>query len=432
MARFGRKKAETKRLAGALPSETTATPIISPTASRSVSKVSTYHVYHEGEFHHRLTPERDAYKDKVWPSWSETRSHLKEKREKRREKKLRPADEKDPDLEAPGFFVHKPRICCNHPPRTLRLGQSKRGTPLCLIHNSWFWRRWEIQFCNGLDKPGVVDPRGTVGSAHGYANRQDFIRRGGNSSNSFVQGYPVKKWRIWGDTGKQYHRSINEQRKGGKEQVKQTSIPLELSTAVTLNWDSPFTNRTRRYSFRYENLDFRWKGTSTVKYPGFWGFFTRFNHLKLVVKVPAIVYPSVDLDKKQNHILGPDEVLNELDAKIEATIQTKEVVLATYTSSPAARKAGTLEIHDDALIWILKSHIPSQWDHSYLQSGLQDDIKCFYLDDGLPDPEQLAKSQLYECVVATALCMVIAEHQKREWIRHIMELAAGEAGAGGG
>lgn len=38
----------------------------------------------------------------------------------------------------------------------------------------------------------------------------------------------------------------------------------------------------------------------------------------------------------------------------------------------------------------------------------------------------------YYIIVATAMCMVIGEWQKRDWLKKIIELAAGEAGGNAG
>ena len=123
MGRFGKKPKWNKEketgtvLAGPGPPEVELLMLSSGTAAILENQASTYHIYHKGEFHHRLTPERDAYKDKVWPSWAETKRYLKEKREAKRQEKLRPPSEKlDLETEAPGFFLHKPRICLSHPP----------------------------------------------------------------------------------------------------------------------------------------------------------------------------------------------------------------------------------------------------------------------------------------------------------------------------
>lgn len=376
--------------------------------------ISTYHVYHEGSFHYRLASERDDYKDKVWPTFSETWAHMKQQRQKRQL-----AKQEDNAMEASGFFVHKPYLSFVHPPRTLRHGQTKQGTPLCLIHNSWFWRRWQIQFCHGLDGPGVVDPRGVVDAEHGYADRRDSVRRGGGKSNGFVQGYRVRSWRLWGETGKKYHQSVNKQRREGGEDNAEKGAPLDVSTAVTLTWPSPFSSRTREYHFRYENLYFCWKGTDTARYPGFCGSFTRFNHLKLVVTVPTVDVLDNETDEKQAS--RPTDML-----------QTTEVLLATYISSPAVEKAGTLQIREHTLLWLLKTYVPVQFAILSTCPVLQDNVNGTLLTDRPSDVGNLTASQLYKCVVATAMCMIIAEHQKREWLRHVLELAAGEAGSSAG
>lgn len=432
MARFGRKATRRKEKKPVTISEDSG-PSKAAHVSRTASEqVSIYHIYHKGEFHHCLTPKRDEYKDKVWPSCSETKAYRQEKREKKRQERLRPPDAKEPETEAPGFFVHKPRLWFGHPPRTLRYGQSKHGTPICLIHNSGLWRKWRIQFCDGLDEPGVVDPRGVVGAESGHASKQDSVRQGGNKHNGFVQGYPVKKWRFWGDTGKRYHQDVNRRKREGENPSLGQGKPLEVSTAINLTWHSPFSPRTRRYNFRYGDLDFCWKGTGTVEHPGFCGAFTRFNHLKLVVQVPAGGAFDTEPAAGVGHTMGMDRGTDGFGGSQKAFPQTREIFLATYTSSPAARKSGVLEVRDSEFLWLLDSYFPKERTDVETRKELGDDIAGTSLGGELPGRERLAESQLYQCIIATAMCMVIAEHQKREVVRSILELAAGEAGNAGG
>lgn len=428
MALIEGKTKETKGDFYVLSSELDHPYFIPQTTPTPAESVSTYHIYHQRRFHYRLSHDRDAYKDKVVPFWPEYWRYSRRKWQTKLEEKLRPSHEKDPYIDAPGYFVHKPRIFGGHvpfrTPRTLRLGQSKKSPPLCLIHTSWFWRRWKIQFCDGLDEPGVVDPRGVVGASYGYANRRDAIRRGGNQPNGFIKGYAVKRVRLCGDTGKEYHRCVNRERKGKDMQTDEKATPLEVSTVVSLVWDAPFTHEARRYSFRYGGLNFYWKGTSVVHYPGLWGFSTIFNHLKLVVEVPVVVFPSIGPGTEQNHIKRPPEFRNTRNAYPQAMLQTCEVILATYVASPAPRKAGILHIRNDALMQLLKTYLPSHYECLNTQLERHASIESTYLAGISPGLEQLADSQLYKCVIATAVCMVIAEQQKREWAKHILKLVA--------
>jgi hypothetical protein len=58
------------------------------------------------------------------------------------------------------YFLHKPTLLFRDPPRTLRRGNHRKGTPLCIINNSAFWPEWNIQFSSSLD--AIIDPRGLV------------------------------------------------------------------------------------------------------------------------------------------------------------------------------------------------------------------------------------------------------------------------------
>lgn len=48
------------------------------------------------------------------------------------------------------------------------------------------------------------------------------------------------------------------------------------------------------------------------------------------------------------------------------------------------------------------------------------------------DTASVKHTRLYDIIVATAICMVVGEWQKRDWLRKIIKLAAGEAGGNAG
>jgi len=259
-----------------------------------------------------------------------------------------------------------------------------------LIHNSWFWRRWKLQFGSGLAEDGVIDPRGLVSQDYHDPVKDAYA----------LKGYPVRSWRMWCDSGKAYHREVNKKRNAQKP--ASGGVPMSTSIAshsaadsitftrkqlvdevVRLAWMSPLSKDARLYQFQYADLEFSWKGTSTLKETRRCGFFLRYHHLKLVVKVPV------------------NKLADESPASHE------EHCLAKYTSSIATEKAGTLELYDAVIENLLTEHVEGQH---------------------VERPEDVKKTRLYDIVVATAMCMIIAEWQKRETIKTLIELAlAGES-----
>ena len=93
--------------------------------------------------------------------------------------------------------------------------------------------------------------------------------------------------------------------------------------------------------------------------------------------------------------------------------------MAKYTSALARKKAGVLQVYDKALYsLILGSSVP-----------LHQEKKHALTRDGVAGVKQL---RLYEVIIATAMCMVIGEWQKRETvIAIILALIDGGNGASG-
>ncbi|KAF8543625.1 hypothetical protein BDD12DRAFT_874301 [Trichophaea hybrida] len=64
-------------------------------------------------------------------------------------------------------------------------------------------------------------------------------------------------------------------------------LPTHLDSSearLTLFWNGWFT---KEYAFQYSNIDFRWKGTGTVRDDRkYWGKWSRYNHLKLMAYLP--------------------------------------------------------------------------------------------------------------------------------------------------
>jgi tRNA(Leu) C34 or U34 (ribose-2'-O)-methylase TrmL len=381
--------------------------------------ISTYHVYHKHErLHYILTPKPVKPWDRLWP-----------KRKKKREEKpkeKRPSDSNDYDkelsseeakaLEPISFFIRKPIISFkSDPPRVLMRGRSKNSQPIALIHSGNFWRSLKLQFGDGLAE-GVIDPRGVVSRCHHVKKK---LRK-----EADLKGYKVRTWRLWGESGKAYHRAINERRKQGfpdEEAIcdPEPSVIVDskrpiIDEVVMLDWVSPISTDPRRYHFRFRGMDFYWKGTGTVKESRFCGMWFRYNHLKLVIKVP--------LSSADPELLRRSKT-NLSRRRSNAESEYGEICLAKYTSLVGKRRGGRFEIYDDAV-----QHIHDQ----YLVFG--DSTKGIEKDqekDLEKKPVDIRQSRLYSVLAATGVTMVMIEWQKRETIRKIIEILAG-AGEGGG
>lgn len=129
----------------------------------------------------------------------------------------------------------------------------------------------------------------------------------------------------------------------------------------------------------------------------------RYNHLKLMARVPLL----------------PKDVATFPTPHSKSDHAFKYICLARYTSSIGARKAGMLEIYDAAI-------------HRFL---LEDVGKETLMEQGIEvgtDLETVKHTRLYDIVVATGMCMIIGEWQKRKTIRILAEIALGEAAGSAG
>ncbi|CZR51467.1 uncharacterized protein PAC_01343 [Phialocephala subalpina] len=222
----------------------------------------------------------------------------------------------DPRTETSPYYLHLPTLYGHMPPYTLRHGGTKRAPPACLLNPSWFWRKWTMQFGDVLAQDGVIDGRGVVNIKYGTKKGED----------GTLKGYAVRAKRYMGESGKQWFRTQQTL----KEDATKPIPKVRPDEVVQLAWASPFTTRTREYHFIWRDFTFKWKGTKSVRRSeNIFQPFLRYNHLKLVV-----VVPSKDVSAKE-----------------------EEVLLATYTSVPASRKAGRLELYQDAIDDFLSEHI---------------------------------------------------------------------------
>jgi hypothetical protein len=247
-----------------------------------------------------------------------------------------------------------------------------------------------------------LDPRGVVSWRHNGDTKGD---------EHALKGYKVRGWRLWGEAGKAYVHGIKASRLNGTTDdpdipPPRTFSPARASEVVYLRWTSPFSRHTRTYHFRFRGLDFIWKGTGTVKETRRCGAWLRFNHLKLVVRVP------LNEEKKGN---GEESV---------------EVCIAKFTSSVAKVKGGVLEVYDGVILRLCEEGSMGLLDLSP-RSEDEKGTAAVMEDDMEKRLSQLKKSTLYQLIMATALCMISSEKEKRHTlIDFLLQAAEGGGGAG--
>ncbi|KZN84570.1 hypothetical protein EN45_087110 [Penicillium chrysogenum] len=369
-----------------------------PTLNEALSKrhhLSIWHVYHKGDEHITITPFVNPKKE----FGLNKRSH----------KKLAAEYPQTPDRnnESNSYFVHHPTLLFHNAPRTLRRGNKKTGTPVCLIKCGTFWLNWKIQFGDNLKD--VIDPRGVVKwECRSNPNNTTL------NDDRALKGYKVRTWRVWGESGKRYHRQVNARRKEKKTAESMDSDPVQMEEAnehgkhdlsysqgqdhsppsysaalqtvpqpavaeeaVSLNWTSPLSLKTRRYSFEYANIKFFWKGTRDVHPDKQWAkWLMPFHHLKLIARLPGV---------------GSEDVL-----------------IGQYTPSFAYRKFGELWIFDSVVAKLLGEEGSS----ALTGHGVVDEVR------------DIRKTRLHELIMATAMCMIIGEAQKREILIALLAIAA--------
>ncbi|PWW74490.1 hypothetical protein C7212DRAFT_298201 [Tuber magnatum] len=189
---------------------------------------------------------------------------------------------------------------------------------------------------------------------------------------------------------------------------------------------------TREYGFKWRGVEFVWKGTGTVRdEKKYWGPLSRYNHLKLVAKIPEEPEEEVEEvtatetkdDKKEPQIsirrqssfssfVSMVTRRNSNASQLSASGSGKprghrEVVVAKYTSLLATRKCGRFVIYEEAL------------------------RETTYLTLEGRDPD-VARERLRHVVVATGLCMLQGEKQKRDTMKQIAECCMTELANVGG
>ncbi|CAG8147118.1 unnamed protein product [Penicillium salamii] len=319
-----------------------------------------------------------------------------------------------------GYFVQHPSLLFHNTPRILRRGHEKEGDPICIIKLGAFWRSWLVQFSDDLKN--VIDPRGLVR----WECRSNSDNSISNNDREW-KGYRVRSWRVWGESGAEYHRKVNARRKALKEEAEaeglvgrskgkakendlemgvvesdgglmgasqgmedwededtlpsssRPSLPAETSQrkladeALRLHWRSPFSINTRNYCFEYAGLKFSWEGTRDIHSDHGWNRnLLPFNHLNLVAKIPGLV--------------------------------EEEVLVAQYISSFSNDKHGQLWVFDSAVTKLLeKTGHPPKW------IKITENNERFSLDIDW----DVQQTRLYDIVMATSVCMIIGEWQKR-------------------
>ncbi|CAG8100012.1 unnamed protein product [Penicillium nalgiovense] len=359
-------------------------------------RLSIWHIYHKGDEHITITPFINPKKE----FGLNKKSH----------KKLAAEYPQPPDRnnESNSYFVHHPTLLFHNVPRTLRRGNKKTGTPVCLIKCGAFWLNWKIQFGDNLKD--VLDPRGVVKwECRSNPNNTTL------NDDRALKGYKVRTWRVWGESGKSYHRQVNARRKE-KKNTKVTDVdsvemkkvtedekqdlgdsqtqgpsppsysaspqvaipqPAVAEEAVRLNWSSPLSLNTRRYSFEYGGIKFYWKGTRDIHPDKQWAkWLMPFSHLKLIARLPGI---------------GSEDIL-----------------VGQYTPSFACRKFGELWIFDSVVARLLG----------------EDGSATLTEQGAVSAPRDIRKTRLYETIMATAMCMIIGEAQKREILIALLAIAA--------
>ncbi|KAI5857856.1 hypothetical protein BZA05DRAFT_331067 [Tricharina praecox] len=355
-----------------------------------------------------------------WPWRGSEPPPAEEKRD--RDRDVVCLDDPETDPRTPAYFLHTPKVCWHCPPQTLRIG-GRRGMVVCLVDNSFFWRRWKLSFavpteeegqkgrrmwrsrsaaslrgkkegnetepCQiSLNAPGVIDPRGVLPSR-----------------------YPLRSFGYIGESGREYIRQQNQLRKSvscsditpdAPDAPETLELPAPLIPSVPrleMSWNGWLT---REYGFKYGDIEFRWKGTGTIKDERkYWGKWSRYNHLKLVAYLPH----SDGEDEGKEGDEGAEYTGNAASTAEERldTLESGErtVVLAKYVSLMAERKAGRLTV---------------------FERGLEE---CF--------SDEAEREHLRHILIATATCMIRGEKEKREVLREILLGALTEgAGAGGG
>ncbi|KAJ5999847.1 hypothetical protein N7481_000256 [Penicillium waksmanii] len=317
--------------------------------------LSEYHVYHESEYNVHITPFLD--KTKEFGHDSNRQSDSEEAGD--HEDSHRRSDESN------SYFLHQPKLLFHNPPRVLRRGSHRDGEPICLLYSAPFWSHWNVQFQDNL--PDILDPRGMVP----FENRSslDNTTKGDDCA---LTGYKVRTWRVWGESGKAYHNRVNARRKMKRDEgLDEVAIhePKFADEAMQLKLSSPFL-KPRRYEFQYAGIHFSWEGTRDLPVEDKLAkLLLPLSHLKLVAQVPG----------------------------------RKSYIICLFSSTINRDKYGRLWIFDNMISKVLEESGSSSFrDRNQISEEAASQSE--------PD---IRRTRLYELVMATSMCMIMGEWEKR-------------------
>lgn len=312
-------------------------------------------------------------------------------------------------------------------------------------------RRWK-----GLNEPGIIDPRGVLVSQ--YPLRASG-RRPGESGKEYVTEQ-VRRRKSSFITPEKVISKINRSNSFSKRArelfcprgsypttatpppTPETEILAGLLSAEPNPQDLPGHLRpdsldegsvlmkwsgwlTREYQFVYRGVDLRWKGTGTVKdEKKYFGSWSRYNHLKLVVILPDSDEEELgEIEQKEEeeedlHVSGRKlrrrgsfssfvSLIGRRDSDVSIVESEKgkerpkgrQVVIAKYTCLAALRKAGRLTVYEHGLEQATSMHV---------KSGSENEFNT-------------EKERLRHLTVATALCMLQGEKEKRDTVLKSVE-----------
>lgn len=318
--------------------------------------LSEYHVYHEPQQNICITPFLE--KKKEFGYNKRNQNHREEAEDY--EQSYRRSDESN------SYFLHQPKLLFHNPPRVFRRGSHKDGEPICLIYSAPSWSHWNVQFQENLGD--LIDPRGMI--PFEKRSRRDNTTKGDCCA---FKGYKVRSWRVWGESGKAHHQRVNARRKM-KQEEGQIELPIFdpkfADEGIKLTWSSPFT-KPRVYGFEYAGIRFSWKGTRNLPLDDKLAkILLPLNHLKLVAEVPG----------------------------------GKQYVLALFTSSMNHQKYGRLWIFDNVISNLLEE---------FCDSNPLDQAQATEEGRVPESASDVRTTRLYELIMATSMCMVIGEWEKR-------------------
>ncbi|PVH93582.1 hypothetical protein DM02DRAFT_676745 [Periconia macrospinosa] len=355
------------------------------------NQITIYHIYpHENRKKHHKHIQSEVDFSKESPRGAAKRE-LRKKKQKTESVAVEQSEDDDK-----AFFLHKPYLAFHSPPKVLYNGPDKKAKPVVLIHAGSFWREYKLQYGDSLAARNVIDPRGVVKWKHNGGTKEEL-----KLDDRKLKGYKVRTRRFWGEQGKTYVRQVQTNRQNGTGDDPNVVVGgsgnegqqiAKAEGVVYLRWERPFSLKTRQYKFTYADVEFRWKGTKSVRKSGLFGVFMRYTQLKLEAQLPA-------------------------------TISGKEagtsVCLGKYISSVSKQKHGRLELYGEAI------------------SNLRDHITRLAMKNGVNENQtekgkSLRDTELYQLIIATAMCMIQSEKQKRaaagKWIKDALE----GGGDGGG